>query len=347
MVNPPSAKISVKRTILPIKEFHDVSTPSVTLSRFQFEKVALFNAKVEKGEIQFEETPCLCGSLEFDLIASVDSRSFKQDTVICRGCGLIQLNPRMTEDEYKKFYSSDLYRETYEGAAFSPALYQSRYVDATGRHIHNELVKHKTIDRACSVAEIGAGGGWNLLPFMKKGATVVGFDYSRNLVGLGTQHGIGMKLGGVEEMDDKYDVIVVNHVLEHFLDPIASLKRLVEHLRPDGVIYIAVPNFLNFSGRQFQNAHTYCFTPRTFKHYCSKGGLSLLEFGSAQKIHMFGIFNISADKREKYDLSGHYREMVRFFRRQTFRGRTAAFLKSAHLYNGLRQLYGFGKKFAG
>jgi len=41
---------------------------------------------------------------------------------------------------------------------------------------------------------------------------------------------------------NKFDVIVLSHVLEHLLDPINTLQQLSKHLVPGGILIVAVPN---------------------------------------------------------------------------------------------------------
>ena len=50
--------------------------------------------------------------------------------------------------------------------------------------------------------------------------------------------------------DESFDVIMLHHVLEHLHDsPRALLLRLMEHLRPGGVLYVTVPNAVNIRKR--------------------------------------------------------------------------------------------------
>lgn len=278
------------------------------LSLKQSELVAEFNRKAGHGLVEFESVPCLCGSTEFDLIASVDRYSMLQKTVICAKCGLIQSNPRMTGEECAGFYSSDMYRLCYEGEDYLER-YEDRYDPRFSRHIFDEIAKVKTIGRTMSVLEIGAGGGWNLTLFVKAGARVTGIDYSKSLVDMGIGRGISMKQGSVDDIEGAYDVIIVNHALEHFPDPVGSLRKIASHLNEDGILYVGVPNIMNFGMGQLQNAHNYYFTPETLGYYSALAGLKAVRMGQAQGIHLFGIFKRS-DNVVVPRIAGHRSKMM-------------------------------------
>ena len=301
--------ITIRKKLFKYKEFHSTfARPYMSLDSNQMLLVEELNCKIMSGKVSFECVPCLCGSRIFDLIASVDRHLMLQNTVLCTECGLIQSNPRMTTDEYANFYSSDFYRKCYESGDYR-SLYENKYTPKEGRHIFDEINKAKDITSSISVLELGAGGGWNLLVFKNAGAEVSGLDYSSNLVSLGRSHGINMMQGSVNEISGVFDVIIINHVLEHFLNPIESIKQLIRHLKKDGVVYIGVPNIVNFSMGQIQNAHTYYFDPDTFKHYCAISGLNMVRFGVAEDVHMFGIFQAGEGDVVTISLKGHYKKM--------------------------------------
>lgn len=46
------------------------------------------------------------------------------------------------------------------------------------------------------------------------------------------------------EISNKYDAIFFNDCLEHMIDPETALKSAASKLKPDGLIYASVPNFL-------------------------------------------------------------------------------------------------------
>ena len=300
--------------ILPLKEFHSDDKPYMSLSEQQRKAILLFNKRIASAEVGLETVPCLCGGEDFDLIASYDRYSMIQNTVLCRGCGLILSNPRLTNEEYVRFYKTDIYRKIYESYNYLE-IYRQKYKTSTARHIFDSIVAIRKIGQIHKVMEFGAGGGWNLIPFKEKGISVTGYDYSSSLVSLGREYGLNLLQGEISDIDGSYDVIILNHVLEHLTDIKASVKKLKQHLNPGGILYIAVPNIKNFSMGHFQIAHTYYFSLSTLQYYMSQCGLKMISNGVAQKIHMYVIFEDAGKNLDKDFLSRHYEEMKLVIRR--------------------------------
>lgn len=329
--------IIIEESVFNVKQFHQPSNEFAKLSNEQMELVAAFNKKLAAGEFQTEKVPCLCGSEKFNLIASVDYYSFTQNTVICVNCGLIQSNPRLTQKSYQEFYTSDTYRLCYEGGDFLEVA-RKRMSASYGKHIFDEVNSIKAVGHGVKVLEVGAGGGWNLMSFKNAGANVLGMDYSPGLVKFGNESGIQMKEGGLDAAKGKYDVIILNHVFEHLLDPIANLKFLADRLTPGGVLYIAVPNILNFGIGQLQNAHTYYFSPDTFKFYVEHAGFRLLKFGEAASIHMFGIFSVGQSTVRHPSLAGHYRYLRKMLAKQKLKHQFINLLRLMGVYSTIQRL---------
>lgn len=322
--------MKIIKNILPLKEFHKPNSSYVPLSSKQREYVELLNKTILSGTVKFETISCLCGCEEFDLIASYDRYSILQNTVICIKCGLIQSNPRMTEDGYTRFYKLEEYQNLY-GSFNNLEEYRKKYSASSGKHIFDTIVNIKRTDRIKSVMEFGVGGGWNLIPFKDEGIDVTGYDYNSSLVSLGNEYGLNLFQGGIRDIAGKYDVIILNHVIEHFTDLIGDIKKLKEHLAPEGIFYIAIPNMKNFSMGQLQNAHTYYFTLSTLQYYMSECGLKLTHYEPAQGIHLATVFvNESAGLTSEF-LNGHYEEMSKIFKRYYLGESLGYFLQSVGL----------------
>jgi 2-polyprenyl-3-methyl-5-hydroxy-6-metoxy-1,4-benzoquinol methylase len=310
-------KIKIFDKFINLPKFHKRGFSLQPLSINQNENIKRLNERIQNGNIIFETALCLCKSYNFDLVSSIDRHGILQSIVVCQECGLIQCNPRMNEISYRNFYESDLYRDIYHNENLE-SYAETKFEEKAVQAIFNNIVKHISLENITNVLEIGAGGGWNLLPFANEGIEVLGLDYGPRMVEIGRKHGINMSQGGLEKLDfldKKFDVIILNHVLEHFLDPIKELKKIINHLMPDGIIYLGVPNIENFGISALQNAHVYYFNPTNFKYYVESSGLKIVDFGSADEIHMYGLFKISSTIISTKDLIRSKKENFKILKR--------------------------------
>ena len=108
--------------------FHNKNQSCMELSVNQELIVQQMNKKISNNNFVFESISCLCGKNTFDLVASVERYGVEQQTVVCKNCGLIQLNPRMSYSDYTEFYESDIYRKLYEpdGIESCTSLYSNK-----------------------------------------------------------------------------------------------------------------------------------------------------------------------------------------------------------------------------
>lgn len=131
--------------------------------------------------------------------------------------------------------------------------------------------------------EIGAGSGSFLDKAREQGFNVMGCDLSGTICSrVQDSYGIPMYWGPLESLagEDRFDVIIMNHVLEHVQQPVQFLGDVKRLLSPGGVIHIAVPNVecweAAFSGwTSFEPYHLTYFSPQTLQQTISAGGLSI------------------------------------------------------------------------
>jgi 2-polyprenyl-3-methyl-5-hydroxy-6-metoxy-1,4-benzoquinol methylase len=297
-----------------IRRFHEYGSHFLDLDVMQSRAVEDFNRRVLNGEIPFEEVPCLCGNDQFSLIASTERHGLIQSTVICVECGLVQSNPRIKATYYRYFYESDEYRKLYDGNHFIEN-FQSFFTDDHGNHIYHAIIKHKPLKEINSVLEFGAGGGWNLIPFIRMGIAVKGYDHSSALVKLGNENGIDLSCGSIDSIEGEHDVIILNHVIEHFTHLLDDIKKLKSHLNNGGVMYVGVPDIQKFRIGHLQNAHIHYFTPKTLQYYLAKCGLKMVQLQPETGGHMSGIFIVDQPQVDDKFLGGHYEEMVKLLKR--------------------------------
>jgi 2-polyprenyl-3-methyl-5-hydroxy-6-metoxy-1,4-benzoquinol methylase len=332
--------------------------PLVRMNNTQIQLRDEFNHKIQSGKIPLEWVPCLCGNKDETqayLLAKEDRYGLLQPTVICKKCGLIQSNPRMTAEGYEHFYTSDHYRRLYEGDNYNQK-YLDSYNSGSGSVILKavELARKRPVDANDRILEIGAGGGWNLVAFQGVGAAVAGFDYSEQLVALGQSRGIPMKQGStgearlLSEKEGAFTIIILNHVLEHFLDPINELKQLRQIGSQDCCLFVGVPRIDYPHRGLLQNAHTYYFTARTLTHYLAVSGWYP---NAIVHDHAFAMHTVAqAGTGSPLDISGECaRSLGRLKNRRpllfavrtcrTARERIREILVSAGLWSMVRDIY--------
>jgi len=96
----------------------------------------------------------------------------------------------------------------------------------------------------CAFLEVAKSCGWS----------VFGVDPDEKAIAYGLNHGINVKQGGIEQFDGKerlFDVITINHVIEHVHDPVALLKACHRLLKPLGQLWLETPNIDSFGHRDY------------------------------------------------------------------------------------------------
>jgi 2-polyprenyl-3-methyl-5-hydroxy-6-metoxy-1,4-benzoquinol methylase len=146
----------------------------------------------------------------------------------------------LSDEDYREFYTSDLYRVLYGNSENIYESFQERYNNKDDE-IFSILSPMMEKFDSKTVMEFGCGGGWNLLPFQNANYTVVGYDYSPILTELGKEYGLNLHQGSFSTLENSsilYDVIILNHVIEHFTNFNKNMNQILQYLKPDGLLYI-------------------------------------------------------------------------------------------------------------
>lgn len=256
----------------------------VTLRGEQARKIIC--EKVAQGAYSLEDVACLCGAKNDRLVATVDRYRTPHSTVLCLRCGLLRTNPRWSSAAYMDFYTNH-YRDLYERTDHDPAKYYAAQLKRAGERA-NFILQHCSPKRSRpAVLEIGCGGGWNLQPFQELGWTAAGWDFDKGYLAVGRARGLDLRHGSLEDAvtrNERFELIIMSHVLEHLLDPVTALRKLRNILTPQGALYIEVPSLFNVGTdllRYFQNAHTYSFVPETLTRVMQSGGYRQLVMDSS------------------------------------------------------------------
>ncbi|MCZ0899533.1 class I SAM-dependent methyltransferase, partial [Microcoleus sp. HI-ES] len=140
-----------------------------------------------------------------------------------------------------------------------------------------------------SILEIGCANGHLLQELQADGHKVWGVEPDRQALILAQQRGVNVFDGTAESLPPEvksrqYDIIVMNHVLEHTRDPLLALSNAMQLLVDGGKLVMEVPNNscigLKSSGIAWMHLdvprHLYFFTPQSFRAICEKVGFEII-----------------------------------------------------------------------
>jgi SAM-dependent methyltransferase len=74
-----------------------------------------------------------------------------------------------------------------------------------------------------------------------------------------------------------YEAAIFQHSLEHLTDPVAALRRVVDALRPGGLVLITVPNFGGWQARHFGSRWYHLDLPRHRVNFTGEAMTAALE----------------------------------------------------------------------
>ena len=269
-------------------------TPVFGLSDVQKEYIRRFNEKCESGQYSFRDRKCECGNGDFELIAQKDRYGLPVDTVICRNCGLIMTNPCLDDISNNLFYDGEYHYIYRAESTPSDERYEGRKNNA--KTIIDFIRNHSDTHEG-SVLEIGCADGGNVAAFNERGYKGTGIDLSHAYVEYGRSKGLDLYCSdssSFAKTGQKFDIVVLNHVLEHFTDLERELGTITSLMKDDGILFVAVPGvkYLTFKAYDsdfllmLQNAHIFNFTRDTLCQTMKKYGFDSIFTNEA----VFGLF---------------------------------------------------------
>ena len=167
-----------------------------------------------------ERTVCpLCKSGDYAVRHSIDNHSI----VTCKKC------------KFEYVIDPIDWSKTQTGSAAKKRMVRPR---------HQILANYARSCGAKSVLEVGSGVGELGLVLTGQGFSYVGVEPDQQRAISCQEIGLDVRAMSLEELspNQKADLIVIDNVLEHVLEPIGVLKESQKHLNPDGSIIVVVPN---------------------------------------------------------------------------------------------------------
>lgn len=161
----------------------------------------------------------------------------------CAKCGIGVTAPFPADGVLCSLYSTGAYRAN-DGGRFIPLvelfirLFRNRHRDRIVRRI-----------APGRILDIGCGRGTFLASMRSAGWEVLGVEYNDETAGYARMR-YGMEVvTDIPSVKGLFDVVTLNHVIEHLPDPGAMLAVCRGLLKEGGVLVVAAPNFESLQAR--------------------------------------------------------------------------------------------------
>jgi 2-polyprenyl-3-methyl-5-hydroxy-6-metoxy-1,4-benzoquinol methylase len=244
----------------------------------------------------------LCGSESYQVFTEKGRGGIGLNTVICKGCGLVYTNPRLSERENAEFYHNNYWGEYKNQSDPDDAFFKRRLPKI--RSMLGQL--RPFLKPGVKVLEVGCSVGallWSMKETVGATGQFVGVEahhghakFAREVKGLDVREGLLQELTHRLQLNH-FDLIVMNHVLEHTTSPTEVFVTLRKLLKPTGIFVVEVPNVEAPGSRLshfFHVAHHFNFSPRTLQRLAQKTGFKTRRMdaldGDLPGTRLFGVF---------------------------------------------------------
>ena len=203
--------------------------------------------------------------------------------VRCIECTHVYENPRLTQEELKRFYSDEKYFIQRTGDV--PNSGYINYLLQCNSQLQNEyfdVIEQHARVRPGRFLDVGCGSGGVVATATRRGWEAMGQEISDWAAEEGRKNGINIINVDLLEArlpSEHFDAISMFDVLEHLPSPVEYLREIFRILKPNGVLVIETPNINGFFARWFYKensdlvkprAHISLFTPRSTARLCEQ-----------------------------------------------------------------------------
>jgi len=228
----------------------------------------------------------VCGKSNFTpFLQSSDFFLTKEEytIVICNSCGMKFINPRPEANEISKYYESPDYISHDAG--------KKSGLNFLYKQVRNFLIKKKyrlvkEYSKGKKLLDIGCGTGEFIFFCKKNGFDVTGIEPGE-IPRFFAQTEYKLDIHEEAYLDNlshpEFDVITLWHVLEHVHLLHERMNKIVEIMKPDGTLIIAVPNSNSWDARYYGKFWAAYDLPRHLYHF-SRGTLQILAQDHALQI---------------------------------------------------------------
>jgi len=225
--------------------------------------------RVQRQSVDSERVCPLCGA--------EDLPQWRFGLRRCVGCGL-KVSPAVWSVNANETFEEEWFGEDYEVA-------RSLWVRLFEQLNNKRTLRHLAFNHGGGghLLEIGVGSGSLLQDARNAGFQVTGCDLSRPICeSVSRKLGVPVHCGAVSELprSARFDVVVMNHILEHVADPVGLLREVRNRLSPGGVLHVAVPNIACLSAvlpgwASYEPYHLTYFSSSTLRMALTRAGFTV------------------------------------------------------------------------
>jgi 2-polyprenyl-3-methyl-5-hydroxy-6-metoxy-1,4-benzoquinol methylase len=248
---------------------------------------------------------CWCGNDELEPFGEGYRLCQRCQTLVADSSAQMQ-NPRVTDDA-ADYYGRDYWFDHQTGDLSCPDIVARSRSDLAERCVHwlRSLLEFKL--PPCKVLEIGAAHGGFVAMMRQAGFDAHGLELSPSIVEFAANtFSVPMLTGPIEDQTSiapgSLDAIVLMDVIEHLPDPLGTLARCFDLLKPNGILLAQTPAYpagkslpqLREEASKFpmmldRNEHLFLFSKSAVRELCRRLDVPNLEFIPA----MFGFYDMS------------------------------------------------------
>lgn len=198
----------------------------------------------------------------------------------CPGCGIIALNPQPNVEELKSYYPPEYHGYHTLSRGFTGFIYNILYLNRIKEYVNLAGFKGKILDVGCADAAY-----FGLLKSRCRDIELVGVEFKDDIAQLARSKGFNVLTGTIFDVNysEYFDLIVMNNLIEHTLEPSNELKKACSLLKKGGTVVLETPNinswdfFLmgRFWGGLHVPRHTYLFSISSLSKLAGKAGLNV------------------------------------------------------------------------
>ena len=229
-----------------------------------------------------------------EVVSERDRRGNPLRTVLCAETGLVRNDPVPGDEELARFYSEE-YRTAYK-AAERP---RRRQILRNFRRVADHIRRFRDVlEPAGRVLDLGAGSGEFVFLMRALGKEAVGIEPNKGYSAWCREElGLDVRTAHLDPglfEAGRFDLIRLNHVLEHLNDPVKYLAMVRTWLAPGGVLYVEVPNIeedcrVKSRGNLFHYGHIWNFNPWTLRAVAGLAGLEELDMTRERSAGTTGV----------------------------------------------------------